>query len=244
MGIPFAVTELVEGMPITYFAATKSLSINDRLFLFIDVCRAVDDAHRAQIVHGSLQPRNILVTKKREVKLQGFAFSELIGPHEDDSKGSATILAAVYKAPELFSGSCTAIASDVYALGILLEELVALMHRHHPARNRPFGEVEDFYAARLVGGVNDQIATSFGDDLNHVILKATALLPEERYQSAGSVADEVERFLSRKHARDGDQSKLNSARLFFRQNWGVVLIITFYFGAMIATLTAILYYLI
>ncbi|HEY7871354.1 MAG TPA: serine/threonine-protein kinase, partial [Rudaea sp.] len=77
-GIPYLIMEYVDGLPITGYANTRSLDVHARVRLFVDVCRAVAEAHRNLIVHRDIKPSNILVAADGTVKLLDFGIAKLI----------------------------------------------------------------------------------------------------------------------------------------------------------------------
>ena len=134
-GRPFFVLERVEGVPITEYCRARALGLEDRLRLLQSVCAAIDSAHRRLVVHRDLKPANILVTEEGQVKLLDFGIAKLLAGDEDEETAHLThlearVLTPAYAAPEQILGEPITTATDVYALGVLLFELVtgALPH--------------------------------------------------------------------------------------------------------------------
>ncbi len=128
-GAPFLVVEHVEGEPIDRYCDSHRLSIDNRLRLFREVCSAVHFAHQNLIVHRDLKPSNILVTTDGEVKLLDFGIAKPFGPQGSSQSGELTHLGSRpmspdYTSPEQVRGGPITTATDVYALGLLLHELL------------------------------------------------------------------------------------------------------------------------
>ena len=121
-------------------AATTALGLEERLRLVVDVCEAVTAAHRRLVVHRDLKPSNILVTPRRQVKLLDFGIAKLLaggaGGGGDAHAAAARVLTPAYAAPEQILGEPVTTATDVYALGVLLYELLtgALPHTRSAGR--------------------------------------------------------------------------------------------------------------
>ena len=133
-GRPYFVMERVAGEPITTWAQVRHASIEARLRLVLDICEAVDFAHRNLVVHRDLKPSNVQVSESGEVKLLDFGIAKLLEREEDGTRlteleGQA--LTPSYAAPEQIRGEAVTTATDVYALGVLLYELLTgkLPHR-------------------------------------------------------------------------------------------------------------------
>ena len=128
-GLPYFTMEYVEGDPIDVYCDKIKLSIKERLELFITVCTAVNYAHQNLIIHRDLKPGNIYITKDGRVKLLDFGISKVFT--EDDSENFTKmtqtglfIMTPEYAAPEQIRGETITTATDIYALGLILFQLL------------------------------------------------------------------------------------------------------------------------
>ncbi|MEL6444579.1 MAG: serine/threonine-protein kinase [Bacteroidota bacterium] len=212
-GRPYLVMEYVPGEPITDYAARRSLGVADRLELFREVCAAVQAAHQSLVVHRDLKPSNVFVTENAEgtpsVKLLDFGIARLL---EDDPDAALTrtgdrLLTPEYAAPEQVRGEAITTATDVYALGVLLYELLAgtrpfnLPGRllHEVARviveeepERPSTAVTRADAA-VLAAPRQTMQRRLSGDLDQICLKALRKAPGERYATAEAFARDVTR---------------------------------------------------
>lgn len=202
-GRPFMATEYVDGEPIDRWCRHRDSALNERLKLFLQVCDAVDYAHRHMVIHRDLKPGNILVSKEGEPKLLDFGIARLVdgtdgvsdAPSADSTQGNALTLA--YASPEQVAGRDLGVASDVYSLGVVLYELLAGVG--------PFadsGSPEQQRAAILAGefvppaNVQSQSVGRIPRDLEAIVLKAMRSDPEHRYESVRALTSDVKRFLA------------------------------------------------
>jgi serine/threonine protein kinase/tetratricopeptide (TPR) repeat protein len=128
-GVPYFVMELIEGLPIDEYCKAQSLSINDRLALFLEVCSAVQFAHQLLIIHRDIKPANILVTAEGVPKLLDFGIAKILSEEAEGQGADATqtafaALTPGYASPEQVMSKPITTASDVYSLGVVLYELL------------------------------------------------------------------------------------------------------------------------
>ena len=128
-GAPYVVMEYVPGLPVDLFAAREHLPVTARLQLFLKICEAVSYSHRRLIVHRDLKPANILVTPDGTPKLLDFGIAKVLGP-DTLARGTMTaaserLLTPEYAGPEQLLGAPITTSADIYALGIILYELLA-----------------------------------------------------------------------------------------------------------------------
>ena len=201
-GTPYLVMELVDGVPVTDWCAAQRLSLDARLRLFRVVCDAVQHAHRALIVHRDLKPSNILVSQSGAVKLLDFGIAKLLDPSAWEIESQATradmrLLTPEYAAPEQRRDGQITTAADVYALGVVLYELLT-GSRPDLTAVTPLGAPSEI--VRRASSTADaaharRLARRMRGDLDRIVLVALRQEPERRYASAGQLGEEIGRFL-------------------------------------------------
>jgi tetratricopeptide (TPR) repeat protein len=200
-GQPYLVLEHVEGEQIDQYSNARSLGIDARVRLFLDVLSAVAHAHANLIVHRDLKPSNVLVRADGQVKLLDFGVAKLL--ESDSLAAGATLtvdgggaLTPYYAAPEQMTGGTITTATDVYALGVLLYLLLCGRHPAGPADRTPAAllkAIVDVEPPRLSAvAANRRIAP----DLDVVVMTALKKNPQERYASVGAFADDLRRCLA------------------------------------------------
>jgi eukaryotic-like serine/threonine-protein kinase len=231
-GLPYFVLDYVDGEPIKDYCADGRLELAEILEVFHDVCLAVAYAHRNLIVHRDLKPTNILVTNDGTPRLIDFGIAKLLIPEESGNSIDQTIgfgpLTPRYSSPEQIRGEPVTTATDIFALGIILYELVTgshpfgpvrgegggtrfdLMRRiceHEPLRLRA-GDSAILYDRGIARPENStvRVLRSQRGDLEAIILKALQKNPGDRYRSAEHFADDIQNFLNRRPVEARPQS--------------------------------------
>src|SRR5437763_1278214 len=144
-GLPYFVMEYIEGQPVYRFCDAQRLSVSERLRLFCQVCDAVTYAHQHLVVHRDLKPSNVLVTKDGAPKLLDFGIAKLLNPElmpetVTPTASAIRLMTPEYASPEQVQGFAVTPASDIYALGVMLYELLT-GHRPYRFANRSPHEV-------------------------------------------------------------------------------------------------------
>jgi hypothetical protein len=238
-GRPYLVMEYVDGRSITDHAAASRLSVPERLRLLITVCLAVQEAHRRQIVHRDLKPSNVMVTGEGQVKLLDFGIARSLAEDAGDATrmaGEGNALTPAYAAPEQIRGEAITPTADVYALGVILYELLTGRLPHL----REGGSISAMAAAleretlvrpsaalQLERGwlAESERAARLGAvsrDLDVISVKA--LHPESlrRYGTALELADDLQRLLDQRPVLARGDSLAYRASRFVRRNRLVV----------------------
>ncbi len=202
-GFSFIIMEHLNGEAITADAQRRSLKLAPRLDLFRDACAAVQFAHQNLIVHADIKPSNIVVTPQGLVKLLDFGIARFIDPTKGLGAAPRALepMTRAYASPERRLGAPPSVASDVYALGVLLYELLvgALPPSETPGRTAPRdglsapGPIAPRASAAIgVGGALRP--RQVRGDLDAIVMKAMAEDPARRYASVADLMTDLDRF--------------------------------------------------
>jgi serine/threonine-protein kinase len=189
-GVAYIALEFVDGVSITAYARERKLNLRERLLLFVQACRAVEAAHRALIVHRDLKPSNVFVASDGNVKLLDFGIAKLL-QSDDEERTRLPMLTPAYAAPEQHVGGAITTATDVYALGVLLGELVTGHRLSGADTGAPSSYVSDAAADGELPDTPTQTRRAVRGDLDNILRKSLDAEGERRYASAGAFADDI-----------------------------------------------------
>jgi serine/threonine-protein kinase len=227
-GRPYFVMELVKGVPITQYCDNNRLSPRERLELFTDVCQAVQHAHQKGIIHRDLKPSNIMVMSQDGtpvVKVIDFGVAKAIGQQLTEktiyTQFTQLIGSPLYMSPEQAgeSGMDIDTRTDIYALGVLLyelltgttpfgedrlskasfEELRRIIREEEPAK--PSTRISTLGQAATTISIQrkaqpKELSRLFRGELDWIVMKALEKDRSRRYETASAMAADVRRYLN------------------------------------------------
>ena len=246
-GQPYLVMEYVDGVPLDVYCDQRHFGIDERLELFLHVCDAVAYAHRNLIVHLDLKPSNIFVTSDGTVKLLDFGTSKLIQP---DSLLTTTVMATpAYASPEQLRNEPVTTACDVYALGVILFELlsgrrpgdkasVAVMIERAMKEEEPdsLSKAVTGEAAARRGLSESKLLQLLSGDLETIVTKCLSPRPKDRYPSIESLSADIQLFRDGRPILARPQTTWYRISKFVRRNRGSVAATALIFLALLASL--------
>lgn len=256
---PYVVMELVTGDSITAACDRRRATIDDRIALFVETCRAVHHAHQKGILHRDLKPSNILVAEvdgRLVPKIIDFGIAKAM--HVDLAPQLAAdftltragqfIGTPAYMAPEQITGDTARIdvRTDIYALGVILHELLAgclpfdttrstppspfaetPSAATHPARSpsasvRRLGDDDATRVSALRGETPRSLRLRLRGEVDWIVARAMAAEPDRRYASASELAADLDRFLANQPILAGPESVRYRLRKFVVRNTAAV----------------------
>ena len=234
-GRPYMVMELIEGEPINEYCARTQASSGPRMRLFNQVCEAVAYAHRNLVVHRDLKPANILVTAAGQVKLLDFGVAKLLAGEEGNltrTVGAPLTLASA--APEQLLGDAVTTATDVYALGLLLFELLTGTRPWSPA-GEPIAHAMRVVLERPAPAPSVLAATLvkpplpprlLRGDFDAIVGKALRKEPSHRYETVDALRLDVERAMRGEAVAARSGARLYQfGRVVRRYRWAAVAVV-------------------
>ena len=216
----YYVMDYIAGEPLDQYAALHCRSVREALVLFGTICDAISAAHLRGVIHRDLKPGNIRVDADGHPHVLDFGIAKLIGRDTDEfsdayptSETGHFVGTLPWASPEQLKGSPGGIdlRTDVYSLGVILYRMLTGQFPHEVVGNMPdvldhVLHAEPVRPSALRPEINDEVET--------IVLKCLAKERERRYQSAGELARDINRYLS----GEPIEAKRDSAWYVFRKS--------------------------
>lgn len=228
--VPYLVLEYIDGTPLLAHTTSANLNESAKLRIFIDICRAVQYAHQRGVIHRDLKPSNILIqritgssTNHQNVqsKILDFGVARTLeDTNTRHTQAGALIGTLSYMSPEQVTGTLADTRSDVYALGVILYELLSgslPIDIRSDTIIDATRKIRDVEPARLA-----RVLPAIAPDLDAITSKSIEKDPALRYQSAGELADDLERYLANLPVLAQPHSTLYQLRKFAARNRVIV----------------------
>ena len=235
-GTPFVAMELVRGLGLIEYCASRHLGVVERVILFRQVVAAVSHAHKALVVHRDIKPSNVMVDGEGRVRLLDFGIAK---PLANDVAATATadrFFTPAYAPPEQLIGAPITVACDVYSLGALLYELLCgrppfelkdkraaeierliLVTPPRPMA-QAFSSLDESRRLELAGRDVRPWRRQLSGELESIVQRALRKEPDSRYASADAMDEDLVNWLEHRPVRAAGAGRLYRLRKFLRRN--------------------------
>lgn len=240
-GLPYLVMEYVEGERILDYCADHRLGLAARLKLFGQVCEGVQHAHQNLIIHRDIKSSNIIVDAQGRPKLLDFGIAKLLRGSDETANAMVTqeggrFMTPANASPEQILGGPISAATDVYALGLLLYELLVGLPAYEVAEasgpefarlvcetmpSKPSTRASQHLRSATEKSpetVPDRVLRSLAGDLDTIVMKALRKEPARRYATVAALAEDIQRYLSHRPVAARPDSLTYVFGKFLRRN--------------------------
>jgi WD40 repeat protein/serine/threonine protein kinase len=237
-GQSYLALDYVAGTPLTTYCDERRLPVRERLELFRQILSAVQYAHAHLVIHRDLKPANILVTDEGQVQLLDFGIAKLLTEGEaketELTQMGGRALTPDYAAPEQIAGAPITTAADVYALGVMLYELLTggrpykLKRDSRGALEEAILELDPVAPSRTTSSDSaaaarattaKKLSSTLRGDLDTIAIKALKKSPAERYATANAFGEDIKRYMRGDVVLAQPDSLAYRALKFARRHW-------------------------
>lgn len=190
----YIVMEYVEGQDLKKIIRTEGvMSVGRALDLAIQICAGIGFAHRAGLVHADVKPQNILVTRDNGVKVTDFGIAQALTDTQPLQRQEVVWGSPHYFAPEQARGEKPSPASDVYAIGIVMFEMLTGRLPYIGGSQQELALAHLREKVPMVSEVNPSVPES----LSRIVYKVMSKEPSARYRMADQLGHILESYRQR-----------------------------------------------
>ena len=171
----YFVMEYIDGTSLREVIESDRIPLKKKLGMIVEVCKALDYAHKNGVIHRDIKPTNILIDRQGNALVADFGIAQIVGAPETEMTASDVVLGTIsYMSPEQkISSTNVDQTTDIYAMGIILYEMLV--------RKKPFGHFK----------VPSEIDSRINPKFDEIVLKCMAQEPKDRYQTAVQLKDAI-----------------------------------------------------
>lgn len=220
----YMVLEWVDGSDIITYVKDQDLNLEQRLRLFIQICEAVKFAHQSGIIHRDIKPSNVLVNPSGVVKLLDFGVAKSKDLDLTETQHEQ-MLTMAYASPEQIKGEKVSTVTDVYALGLLLYELLTLQRALSIENNSPVDVIQQITrqlppvpSQQVPANPANKLSTKIDKELDNLVMMALRKEPERRYQTVENFSQDIKNYLDHKPLQASGDSRLYKLKKMMLRN--------------------------
>ncbi|MBQ7208254.1 MAG: serine/threonine protein kinase [Lentisphaeria bacterium] len=188
-------------------AFDENMQLRKRLEIFLRVCDTIGYAHHRGVIHRDLKPENIMIGEFMEVFVMDWGLARVIRPGENcPAAGKKVAGTPRYFPPEVLLGEPLDFRSDIFTLGLILQEIATLQYAITGANEK---DIINRCLEADIEPVVHRFKWKIDKALRHIIRKATAYRPEDRYQTAEALAEDVRRYMAGSSLSAGKEKLLD-----------------------------------
>lgn len=220
-GRPWYAMEFVAGTPIDKYCDAQGLDVPARIRLLIELCKAVESAHRQLVVHRDIKPSNVLVTADGVPKLIDFGIAKFLDAEPDAAgltRDAGTLFSRHYAAPEQIKGEEVSTSTDVYGIGALAFHILSgkKIFEASTRTDHDYMMLVTQNDPELASRVSGQM--HLRGDLDNILRKALARSPADRYGSVAALADDFQNVLAQRPVSAVAPGWIYLTKKFIRRN--------------------------